>query len=46
MLETGKRGCQSRADVKRALQLCDECFERLRADQLNDLFLQVVGEQK
>jgi hypothetical protein len=30
---------QSRMGIIRTLNLCDECFERLRADQLHDLFL-------
>jgi hypothetical protein len=35
----GKPRSQSRKGVMRTLILCDECFERLRADQLHDLFL-------
>lgn len=35
----GKPRSQSRKGVTRTLILCDECFERLRADQLHDLFL-------
>jgi hypothetical protein len=35
----GKPRSQSRKGVIRTLILCDECFERLRADQLHDLFL-------
>jgi hypothetical protein len=35
----GKPRCQSRKGVTRTLILCDECFKRLRADQLHDLFL-------
>jgi hypothetical protein len=36
---TGKPRFQSRHGDMRTLILCDECFERLRADQLRDLFL-------
>ena len=35
----GKPRFQSRKGDMRTLILCDECFERLRADQLHDLFL-------
>ena len=35
----GKLRSQSRAEGIRTLYLCDECFERLPAHQLNDLFL-------
>jgi hypothetical protein len=41
----GKPRSQRRAGAKRTLHLCDECFEQLRADQLNDLFLQFAGDQ-
>jgi hypothetical protein len=46
----GKPRYQSRIMVKRMLYLCDECFERLSADQLHDLFLRfgvpVGGDQR
>jgi hypothetical protein len=42
----GKPRSQSRKEVTRTLHLCDQCFERLRADQLNDLFLRSVAERK
>src|ERR1700676_1220854 len=42
----GKLRSQSRVNVTRTLHLCDECFDRLPAHQLNDLFLQCIGEQK
>jgi hypothetical protein len=35
----GKPRFQSRMGAILTLYLCDECFERLRADQLHDLFL-------
>ena len=40
----GKPRTQSRR-ASRKLHLCDECFERLPAHQLNDLFL-FTGEQR
>ena len=42
----GKSRSQSHRKVTRTLYLCDECFERLPAHQLNDRFRQFVGEQK
>jgi hypothetical protein len=45
-LNVGKSRSQSRGKVLRTLYLCDECFGLLPAHQLNDLFLQIIGEQK
>jgi hypothetical protein len=42
----GKPRSQRRAGVKRTLHLCDECFVRLRADQLNDLFVRFAANQE
>lgn len=41
----GKLRTQSRKAV-RMLHICDDCFERLPAHQLNDLFLQFADTQK
>jgi hypothetical protein len=43
--QIGKPRSRSRWKVVRTLHLCDECLERLPAVQLNDLFLEFVGEQ-
>jgi hypothetical protein len=44
--KVGKPRSQTRVKATRTLHLCDECFERLPAHQLNDLFLQCIDEQK
>jgi hypothetical protein len=47
----GKPRFQSRMGAILTLNLCDECFERVRADQLHDLFLRFgvfvgIGERR